>query len=290
MTRILYLSQGDVQLSDHIRLSMLQCDNGQDSITVSDKLIELTEKIIEIGQADHIVITSGNRNLYDTNRKIGYVGDGHFLGLAMDFMLYKNGVKIPHELVCCYAQKANANGIGVCNGATHIDVKSRKWWFDEVANCYVSDFFSYFGFIDTSEIQENSDLQDTEFEINEGKEEILNMTKESLLYEIQRKACDVLGREFGVEELNNYYEAVKVNGWKWFDDTLTNDVDSSDEHLKLWIKLNLYVNVLHTPVEEIPDSALKWWKNKYRATSMTKMEMLEGFAYDYQAYFNSYNN
>jgi len=152
MVQEFYLSNGDVQLSEHFMLHEFQSEN-TDRILLNLDLIPLLEKIHD-KFGGNIVITSGYRTPEHSVAVGGGANDQHTKGNAADIMVYNSaGTLHMSNTICCFAQDLGFNGIGHMTNATHVDIGDRYWHGDESAEgCpNVPDFYSYFGFARPSE-------------------------------------------------------------------------------------------------------------------------------------------
>ena len=117
---------GNTYLSDNFKVKEFACNDGSDTVLISDDLIELLQKI-----RDHfgvtVTINSGYRtNTY--NKKVGGATNSqHVKGTAADIV----AKGVDPLTVAKYAEylMPNSGGIGVYQTFTHVDVRtSRSRW------------------------------------------------------------------------------------------------------------------------------------------------------------------
>lgn len=145
-----YLSKGDVQLSEHFRLSEFQCHDWSDRILLNTDLINVLEKLHAKMNAGAINITSGYRTPSHSVAVGGYSTDQHTQGNAADITVKKkDGTLYTSAQICCALEDLNhQGGIGRINTteSVHVDVRGYKCWFDEVRNeTLVNSWYSYLG-------------------------------------------------------------------------------------------------------------------------------------------------
>lgn len=143
---------GNKQLSAHFRVKEFRCMDGSDEVLISDKLVDLLEKLRaklaeKLGGECTVNITSGYRTpAY--NKKVSRSSQSqHIKGNAADINCQKDGQNISWKIVCTAAQDVGFNGIAKISGiAVHVDVRGYRWWADETKNYKaVSDFYPYCG-------------------------------------------------------------------------------------------------------------------------------------------------
>lgn len=113
---------GEKNLSEHFKVKEFACHNGSDAILISDKLVELLEKIrTYFGKP--VTINSAYRPA-DYNASIGGAkASQHVLGTAADIVV--QGVS--PSRVYTYCDKINPNGgVGKYVNFTHVDVRDGK--------------------------------------------------------------------------------------------------------------------------------------------------------------------
>lgn len=147
-------SDSTEQLSEHFNASEFRCKCGrQHDFKVSVELVEKLEALRSALGCSRINITSGFR-CANHDKHVGGSGTGqHTLGNAVDICCYdSSGVVISSKTVCCKAQDIGFTGIANITAAyiyTHVDVRSKRWYGDEVhGNSYcipAKDFYEYFG-------------------------------------------------------------------------------------------------------------------------------------------------
>ena len=117
---------GSTYLSKNFKVSEFKCNDGSDTVLISDKLVDLLQKIRDhFGVA--VTINSGYRTS-TYNKKVGGVSNSqHVKGTAADIVV--KGVD--PLTVAQYAEylMPNSGGIGVYQTFTHVDVRtSRSRW------------------------------------------------------------------------------------------------------------------------------------------------------------------
>lgn len=146
----------------------------------SAKLIERLEKMFDIMDADTIVITSGYRCPNYSASIGGYRNDAHTCNIAADIIVNKKGGgSYPAEDIAEVAERIGFGGIGMMNGACHVDNRdcepyvNNHWFGDERnGNDYIKTF--QHGTVFPGEKEEPK--------VPEPKEEL---TKEELLAELK---------------------------------------------------------------------------------------------------------
>ena len=117
---------GGTYLSDNFKVKEFACNDGSDTVLISDKLVDLLQKIRDhFGVA--VVINSGYRtSAY--NKKVGGVSNSqHVKGTAADIV----AKGVDPLTVAQYAEylMPDSGGIGVYQTFTHVDVRtSRSRW------------------------------------------------------------------------------------------------------------------------------------------------------------------
>ena len=117
---------GSTYLSNNFKVKEFACNDGSDTVLISDKLVDLLQKIRDhFGVA--VTINSGYRTS-SYNKKVGGVSNSqHVKGTAADIVV--KGVD--PLTVAQYAEyiMPNSGGIGVYQTFTHVDVRtSRSRW------------------------------------------------------------------------------------------------------------------------------------------------------------------
>ncbi|MCM1528506.1 MAG: D-Ala-D-Ala carboxypeptidase family metallohydrolase [Alistipes sp.] len=149
-----YKSTSTEKLSEHFGVGEMRCKCGGTHDTKLDTaLIEKLEKLRAALNCSKIIVNSGYRcPTHDKN--VGGSGSGqHTKGTAADIVCYNgNGGIISAKVVCCAAQDIGFTGIANIDSsytATHVDVRSGKWFGDETKgtsyNIPEGDFFRHFG-------------------------------------------------------------------------------------------------------------------------------------------------
>jgi len=117
------LSNGDMQLSAHFKLSEFACKDGTQIVFVGDELLDVLEDIREHFNKP-VIINSGYRTV-NYNKKIGGVAHSrHCMGIASD--IHIDGItpkEIYNYLDISYP---NCYGIGLYNSFVHIDTRNKK--------------------------------------------------------------------------------------------------------------------------------------------------------------------
>lgn len=120
-------SDGNTYLSKNFRVKEFACNDGSDSVLISDELVTLLQKIRDhFGSA--VVINSGYRT-ETYNQKIGGATNSqHIQGTAADIVV--SG--IDPLSVAQYAEflMPNSGGIGVYQTFTHVDVRTNRSRWD----------------------------------------------------------------------------------------------------------------------------------------------------------------
>ncbi len=134
-------AQSSLKLSENFCVWEFKCNDGTDTVLISEQLVEILQKIR--GHFNKSVnITSAYRTV-TYNAKIGGVtGSQHTKGTAAD--IYIEGVK-PCD-IAMYAEyiMGNCGGIGLYDGFVHIDVrKKRSRWKNNGREIVVSGFYGY---------------------------------------------------------------------------------------------------------------------------------------------------
>lgn len=147
-------SDSKEQLSEHFNASEFRCKCGKaHDFKVSEELVEKLEALRSALGCSRINITSGFRCAAH-DKHVGGSGSGqHTLGKAVDICCYDdNGAPISSKTVCCKAQDIGFSGIANITAQyiyTHVDVRSGRWYGDEVhGNSYCipsRDFYEYYG-------------------------------------------------------------------------------------------------------------------------------------------------
>lgn len=109
----------------------------------------------------------------------------------------------------------------------------------------------------------------------------MTKTKEQIIYEVNRLALTLFGREIGNAE--DYAELLMNGTYSWYD--VSSELQECEEGVKHWIKTELYQNILGRMPD---DSEINWWYSVYATTSINKAEMLDGFKNDYEALKQKY--
>lgn len=139
MVNVYYMSvDGNIKLSEHFRLSELQCKDGQDFVAVDPRLVELLENIRSMCDGEAVHVNSGFRTAsWNRQQKGSAVNSRHLYGMAADIWVghydkYKRPVrtKTPAEVAeIAEIFLGSSGGIGIYNTFTHVDVRtgSSRW-------------------------------------------------------------------------------------------------------------------------------------------------------------------
>lgn len=139
---------GEKALSKHFKVREFRCKDENDTILVSEELVQKLEKL-RAALGCSINVNSGYRTKTHNKKIGGSATSKHCLGLAADIICKRSGKTVPSKEVCCAAQKLGFSGIAYITGsATHVDVReSGRFWADESKqNKPVKDFYLYFGY------------------------------------------------------------------------------------------------------------------------------------------------
>lgn len=169
----------DYKISEHFKLSEMQCKDGSDLVKYCTVLLAKLEELRAYGGYT-IRVNSGYRTpAY--NRSIGGATlSQHIEGTAADIVVYKNGTPVDAKLMCCLCQTLGFDGVGyISSRALHVDMGGRNYRGDErkgYKNNVNNDFYSYFG-IKKSQIEAlKVDVPETN--VGNTKEEDVEMTQE----------------------------------------------------------------------------------------------------------------
>lgn len=148
----IYSYNDRTQLSAHFNVKEFKCKCGKShEIKIDSELIVKLEKLYSVLDCSKIIINSGYRcSAHD--KSVGGNGSGqHTKGTAVDIVCYnKDGKIISAKIVTCVAQDIGFNGVGNISAkyqAVHVDVRSGKWYGDEIkgTGTVTSDFYKYWG-------------------------------------------------------------------------------------------------------------------------------------------------
>ncbi len=131
-----YKSTDNTQLTAHFNTREFECKCGGNHNTKLDSdLVNKLEQLHKALNCSKIIVNSGYRcSTHDKN--VGGNGYGqHTKGAAADIVCYdsKNRI-ISSKIVCCAAQDIGFGGIANIDStytATHVDVRTVKWFGDE---------------------------------------------------------------------------------------------------------------------------------------------------------------
>lgn len=127
-----------MKITEHFDRDEFKCKCGCNQNYISKDLIEKLETLHKAMNAYAIVITSGYRCPKHSVAVGGSSTDAHTVGIAADCVVYK-AKNIPYdvETVAEYAERLGFSGIGLMNGAIHLDIrntsnyKNSHWYGDE---------------------------------------------------------------------------------------------------------------------------------------------------------------
>lgn len=153
---------GDLTAHFDRREFRCKCGCGRDDI--SPELVSKLEQIYAYFArtptgCKAIVITSGIRCPSYSVKVGGYANDAHTLSIAADIIVYNNN-NTPYaaENIAAVAEKCGFSGIGLMNGACHVDIRNKNnyvnahWFGDErTGNNSISSFLGYLPPLATSE-------------------------------------------------------------------------------------------------------------------------------------------
>jgi hypothetical protein len=125
------LSKGDVQISEHFRLSEFKSP-GSNIVKYDTEILEMLEKIRKFFGGG-IEITSGYRTPAYNKKVFGASNSAHLYGQAVDFKVEdKDGDPVSSKSVCLFLEEIGWKyGIGYINTATHFDTKFLANHMDE---------------------------------------------------------------------------------------------------------------------------------------------------------------
>lgn len=146
--------EDDIKLSKNLSSREFRCKCGTPhTYRVDTDLVVKLQSLVDIFNADKIIINSGYR-CPNHDRNVGGNGNGrHTKGEAADFILYRGSSPINTKQVACKMQDIGFNGIGNIDKsytAIHGDVRvGYKWYGDEAVpggtnSNVTSDFYAYY--------------------------------------------------------------------------------------------------------------------------------------------------
>lgn len=135
------------KLSAHFDSSEFRCNCGKEA-PVSSLLIRRLEEMHEKMDAKAIYVTSGYRCPNCSVKVGGFRNDAHTKGMAADIKVQKqDGSYYSAEDIAEMAERVGFGGIGLMNGATHVDTRdtepySNNHWFgsEVTGNNYIKTF------------------------------------------------------------------------------------------------------------------------------------------------------
>ena len=147
-----FASSSRTQLSTHFNVKEFKCKCGKShEIKIDSELIVKLEKLYSVLNCSKIIINSGYRCSAHDKSVRGNGSGQHTKGTAVDIVCYnKDGKIISAKIVTCAAQDTGFNGIANISAkyqAVHVDVRSGKWYGDEIkgTGTVTSDFYKYWG-------------------------------------------------------------------------------------------------------------------------------------------------
>lgn len=125
-------------LSEHFDLSEFKCPCGCGGGNPSKLLIERLEKFFPLLDAKSIIITNAYRCPNYSVKAGGYRNDAHTCNIAADIIINKkSGGTYSAEDIAEAAERIGFGGIGLMNGACHVDNRdcepyiNNHWFGDE---------------------------------------------------------------------------------------------------------------------------------------------------------------
>lgn len=138
-----------MKITDHFDDWEFTCKCGCKGTNIDVTLVKKLENLFAAVNADKIIITSGYRCPAHSVAVGGYADDAHTRGIAADCEVWRNGSIMKSEEVAAIAEDLGFTGIGLMNGAVHLDIrnssnyKNAKWFGDERNDKSYSTFKSY---------------------------------------------------------------------------------------------------------------------------------------------------
>lgn len=127
-----------MKITEHFDRDEFKCKCGCNQNYISKDLIEKLETLHKAMKAHSIIITSGYRCPKHSVAVGGSSTDAHTVGIAADCIVYKErGIPYSVEDVAEVAERLGFTGIGLMNGAIHLDIrnssnyKNSHWYGDE---------------------------------------------------------------------------------------------------------------------------------------------------------------
>ena len=127
-----------MRLSEHFDSNEFKCKCGCGGNKVLTELVQKLEQLYSLMGASMIIINSGYRCSVHSVRVGGSAHDAHTLGLAADIVVVKqDGTRYNGYDIAEAAERVGFNGIGVMNGACHVDIRTAQtysnghWFGDE---------------------------------------------------------------------------------------------------------------------------------------------------------------
>lgn len=141
------------QITSHFNASEFRCKCGGSHDTLLDiELVDKLEQLRKVLNCSKIIVNSGYR-CSNHDKNVGGNGYGqHTKGTAADIVCYdKDGKIISSKIVCCAAQDLGFGGIANIDStytATHVDIRTVKWYGNEVMGTNYSipsgDFYKHY--------------------------------------------------------------------------------------------------------------------------------------------------
>lgn len=115
--------EGGVKVSANFSVREFACNDGNDIIVISPKLISILQKVrAHFGRA--VTINSAYRTPAYNSKVGGEVNSQHLYGVAADIVV--NGVKPAAVAAYLETLLPNTGGIGTYSTFTHVDVRTKK--------------------------------------------------------------------------------------------------------------------------------------------------------------------
>ena len=118
---------GSTYLSTNFRVKEFACNDGSDTVLISEELVNLLQKIRD-HFADQVIINSGYRTSTYNKQVGGATNSQHVKGTAADIVV-KGATPLEVAQYAEYLQP-NSGGIGVYQSFTHVDVRSSRSRWD----------------------------------------------------------------------------------------------------------------------------------------------------------------
>lgn len=114
-----------MKLSEHFDDYEFTCKCGCGKNNVKQELVDKLEQLFALMDARVIIVTSGCRCAVHSVRVGGSATDGHTCGIAADIQVQKkDGSWYSGYDIAEAAERIGFTGIGVMNGACHVDIRN----------------------------------------------------------------------------------------------------------------------------------------------------------------------